>query len=73
MFLLGIGETLEEGELLLSVRQTKGTSRYERIVTMIEESEKLKSGAEAQAEHLADRLVPLTLAGTAAVYGILFL
>lgn len=62
------GSVLEEGELLLSVRQTKGTSRYERIVTMIEESEKLKSGAEAQAEHLADRLVPLTLAGTAAVW-----
>ena len=42
-----------------------GSSRYEKIVAMIEESEKLKSGLESKAEHLADRLVPYTLAGTA--------
>ena len=45
-----------------------GSSRYEKIVKMIEESEKLKSGLESKAEHLADRLVPYTLAGTGLTY-----
>ena len=45
-----------------------GSSKFEKIVTMIEESEKLKSSVESKAEHLADRLVPYTLAGTGLVY-----
>lgn len=58
------GTVLEEGELVVQVRKTKGATRFEKIVTMIEESEKLKSKAESKAEHLADKLVPYTLAGT---------
>ncbi len=59
------GTVVEEGELTIRVKAVKGSTRFEKIVTMIEESEKLKSGAESRAEHLADRLVPYTLAGTA--------
>lgn len=59
------GTVLEEGELTISVRETNGRSKFDQIVTMIEESEKLKSGLESRAEHLADALVPYTLAGTA--------
>ncbi|MGI6011734.1 MAG: heavy metal translocating P-type ATPase [Ruminococcus sp.] len=59
------GTVVEEGELTIQVKAVKGSTRFEKIVTMIEESEKLKSGAESRAEHLADRLVPYTLAGTA--------
>lgn len=62
------GSVLEEGELTISVKKTSGASRYEKIVTMIEESEKLKSSVEGKAEALADRLVPVTLAGTGAVW-----
>lgn len=62
------GTVLEEGEITLKVRQVAGASRYEKIVGMIENSEKLKSSAESNAEHLADRLVPYTLAGTAVTY-----
>lgn len=62
------GTVLEEGELEIQVRHTSGATRYEKIVTMIEETEKLKSAMESRAEHLADRLVPYTLAGTALVY-----
>lgn len=62
------GTVLEEGELVIRVKKAGGASRFERIVTMIEESEKLKSSLEGKAEHLADRLVPYTLAGTALVY-----
>lgn len=62
------GTVLEEGELTLCVRETAGSSRYEKIVGMIEDSEKLKSSLEGKAEHLADRLVPYTLAGTALTY-----
>lgn len=58
------GTVLEEGELTVEVKEATGRSKYEKIVTMIEESEKLKSTVESQAEHLADRLVPYTLAGT---------
>jgi heavy metal translocating P-type ATPase len=58
------GTVVEEGELTIQVSQTKGSTRYEKIVTMIEETEKLKSASESKAEHLADRLVPYTLAGT---------
>ena len=62
------GTVLEEGELTIQVKQTQGTSRFEKIVTMIEESEKLKSGLESKAEHLADQLVPYSLAGTFLTY-----
>lgn len=59
------GSVLEEGELVIFVKKASGASRYEKIVTMIEESEKLKSSVEGKAEKLADKLVPVTLAGTA--------
>ncbi|MFW5676147.1 MAG: heavy metal translocating P-type ATPase, partial [Acetivibrio ethanolgignens] len=62
------GTVVEEGELVLQVKETAESSRFEKIVTMIEESEKLKSAMEGKAEHLADRLVPYTLAGTALTY-----
>lgn len=62
------GTVLEEGELTIQVTATGGGSRYEQVVKMIEESEKLKSGLESKAEHLADRLVPWTLGGTALTY-----
>ncbi len=62
------GTVLEEGELQVQVRETSGSNKYEKIVSMIEESEKLKSSMEGQAAHLADRLVPYTLLGTGLVY-----
>lgn len=58
------GTVVEEGELTVKVRAVSGGNRYEKIVSMIEDSEKLKSGLESKAEHLADRLVPYTLLGT---------
>ncbi len=64
------GTVLEEGEIVLQVRETSGSTRYEKIVTMIEDSEKLKSAVEGRAEHLADRLVPYTLLGTGLVYAL---
>ena len=57
------GTVVEEGELTICVKEVNGGSKFEKIVTMIEESEKLKSNVEGKAEHLADRLVPYTLAG----------
>lgn len=57
------GTVLEEGEITFVVKKTEGASRYEKIVAMIEESEKLKSNLEGRAGHLADRLVLYTLAG----------
>ena len=62
------GTVVEEGELTISVKETNGSSKFDKIVTMIEESEKLKSGLESKAEHLADRLVPYTLLGTGITY-----
>lgn len=62
------GTVLEEGELVICVNKVGGNSRFERIVTMIEESEKLKSSLEGKAEHLADSLVPYTLLGTGLAY-----
>ncbi len=62
------GTVVEEGEITIRVKQTSGSTRYEKIVSMIEESEKLKSGLESKAEHLADRLVPYTMLGTGLVY-----
>lgn len=62
------GTVIDEGEITLCVKQTSDGSRFEKIVTMIEESEKLKSSVESKAEHLADRLVPYSLGGTALTY-----
>lgn len=62
------GTVLEEGELFVQVKETTGSNKFEKIVMMIEESEKLKSSMEGQAEHLADKLVPYTLLGTGLVY-----
>jgi heavy metal translocating P-type ATPase len=59
------GTVVEEGELAVSVRQVSGSGRYDRIVRMIEESEKLKSSTEDKASHLADRLVPWSLGASA--------
>ena len=63
------GESVvEEGELTILVKAVGGSSRYDKVVQMIEESQKLKSGLESRAEHLADRLVPYSLGGTALTY-----
>ena len=64
------GTVVEEGEIVLQVREMSGSTRFEKIVTMIEDSEKLKSTVESRAEHLADRLVPYTLLGTGLVYAL---
>ena len=60
------GTVVEEGELDVRVKAVSGSTRFEKIVAMIEDSEKLKSSMESRAEHLADRLVPYTLLGTVA-------
>lgn len=62
------GTVVEEGELTICVREIGGASRFEKVVAMIEESEKLKSGLECKAEHLADKLVPYSLGGTILTY-----
>ncbi len=62
------GTVVEEGELTIKVQSVSGSTKFEKIVRMIEDSEKLKSGIEGKAEHLADRLVPYTLVGTGLVY-----
>ena len=62
------GTVVEEGEITVEVKAVGGSGRYDKIVTMIEDSQKLKSGLEGKAEHLADKLVPYTLAGTGLVY-----
>lgn len=62
------GTVVEDGDLTLKVEKSAGGTRFEKVVAMIEDSEKLKSSLEGKAEHLADRLVPYTLAGTGAVY-----
>ena len=62
------GTVVEEGEITIRVKETGGSSKFDKIVTMIEESEKLKSSLEGKAEHLADRLVPYSLGGTALTY-----
>lgn len=58
------GTVVEEGEITLLVKESTGSSKYEKIMTMIEDSEKLKSSLEGKAEHLADRLVPYTFLST---------
>ena len=62
------GTVCEEGECVFRVEKTMGGGRYDRIVKMIEQSEKLKSTAEDKAARLADRLVPYTLGGTVLTY-----
>lgn len=62
------GTVVEDGDLTLKVEKSAGGTRFEKVVAMIEDSEKLKSSLEGKAEHLADRLVPYTLAGTGLVY-----
>ncbi len=62
------GGVVEEGELIIAVREEGGSSRYEKILHMIESSEKLKSNLESKASHLADQLVPYTLLGTFLTY-----
>ncbi len=62
------GTVAEEGECVVCVEKASGGGRYDRIVKMIEESEKLKSTAEDKATRLADRLVPYTLGGTVLTY-----
>ncbi len=62
------GTVVEEGECVLSVDKVSGGGRYDRVVRMIEESERLKSTTEDKASHLADRLVPYTLSGTVLTY-----
>lgn len=58
------GTVVDEGEIVIRVTKAQGSGRYDRIVAMIEESEKLKSETEAKASHLADRLVPYTFGAT---------
>ena len=62
------GTVAEEGECVICVEKLSGSGRYDRVVRMIEESEKLKSTAEDKSSRMADRLVPYTLAGTALTY-----
>lgn len=62
------GTVVEEGELIVCVKEAGGCGKFGKIVMMIEESEKLKSSLEGKAAHLADRLVPYTLLGTGLVY-----
>lgn len=64
------GTVVEEGEIIIKVKETSGTTKFEKIVKMIEETEKLKSSVESKAENLADRLVPYTFLGTGLVYAI---
>ncbi|MCR5107421.1 MAG: heavy metal translocating P-type ATPase [Lachnospiraceae bacterium] len=62
------GTVVEDGECVIKVTKVSGEGRYDRIVSMIEESEKLKSKSEDRASHLADKLVPYSLLGTALTY-----
>lgn len=62
------GTVVEEGEIAIRVKEVEGNNRFDQIVTMIEESEKLKSELEGKAEHYADKLVPWTLGATGLTY-----
>lgn len=64
------GTVVEEGELIIRVTQTEGCGRFDKIVKMIEGSEKLKSSLESKAERLADRLVPYTLLAAGLTWAI---
>ena len=62
------GTVVEEGEITIRVKEVEGNNRFDQIVTMIEESEKLKSELEGKAEHYADKLVPWTIGATGLTY-----
>jgi len=64
------GTVVEEGQCVICVEKSSGTGRYDKIVNMIEDSEKLKSAVESQASHLADKLVPYSFMGTAVTYAL---
>ena len=64
------GTVVEEGDCVIEVTQSSGESRYDKIVSMIEQSEQLKSAAESRASNLADKLVPYTLAGSVLSYAL---
>ena len=64
------GTVVEEGECVFVAKAEGGANRYDKIVSMIEESEKLKSSTENRALQLADRLVPWCLAGTVVTYAL---
>ena len=64
------GTVIEEGDCVIEVTQSSGESRYDKIVSMIEQSEQLKSAAESHAANLADKLVPYTLVGSALSYAL---
>lgn len=64
------GTVVEEGQITVTVEQQAGNGRYDQIVKMIENSEKLKSASETRAAALADKLVPYSLLGTAVTYAL---
>ena len=64
------GTVVEEGECVFLAKTAGGANRYDKIVAMIEESEKLKSSTENRALELADKLVPWCLAGTVVTYAL---
>ncbi|MBQ3401030.1 MAG: heavy metal translocating P-type ATPase, partial [Lachnospiraceae bacterium] len=64
------GTVVDEGECVITVTQASGTGRYDRIIRMIEDSEKLKSETEARASHLADKLVPFSLVGAGLAWAL---
>ena len=64
------GTVVEEGECVFLAKAAGGANRYDKIVAMIEESEKLKSSTENRALELADKLVPWCLAGTVVTYAL---
>ncbi|VHR88629.1 ATPase, P-type, heavy metal translocating [Clostridioides difficile] len=64
------GTGIEQGNIVMCVKEKAGTTRFQKIVTMIEESEKLKSSVESKFEHLADTLVPYSFLGSILTYAI---
>ena len=64
------GTVVDEGECVITVTQASGSGRYDRIIRMIEDSEKLKSETEARASHLADKLVPFSLVGAGLAWAL---
>ncbi|EQE88434.1 cadmium-translocating P-type ATPase [Clostridioides difficile CD69] len=64
------GTVIEQGNIVICVKEKAGTTRFQKIVTMIEESEKLKSSVESKFEHLADTLVPYSFLGSILTYAI---
>ncbi len=64
------GTVIEEGDCVIEDTQSSGESRYDKVVSMIEQSEQLKSAAESHAANLADKLVPYTLIGSALSYAL---